>query len=185
MLLCRFKAVDDATFISSPPEAVNPERKEPAWEVISKALAVGAVPERMICRPLVDSSVVEAVSMAPRAALLVPMPNLPALSILSLSTPDVVKPKVLAAGRYSPLSRSLAKLYPGSLSVPSAPCTAETTISVVSTPAMVMAPLNLEVPTTEKVVDGLAVPMPTLPSEALTTKVEVATESPVFKVLVA
>lgn len=55
----------------------------------------------------------------------------------------------------------------------------------VNAPATVVAPFNLVVPSTAKVVLGAAVPIPTLCSEAFTTKVVVATVRPVFKVEVA
>lgn len=50
---------------------------------------------------------------------------------------------------------------------------------------MVRAPLNLEVPNTEKVVVGEAVPIPTVFSFALTTKVLASMLMPVLRVVVA
>ena len=58
-------------------------------------------------------------------------------------------------------------------------------VLMVKAPAMVTAPLSLEVPRTAKVVEGEAVPMPTFPSLALTTKVLVPEVSPQVKVEVA
>lgn len=54
---------------------------------------------------------------------------------------------------------------------PAWPTPQPTQESTVSAPAMVTAPLNLLVPKTPRVVEGTLVPMPTLFSLALTTKV--------------
>ena len=51
-------------------------------------------------------------------------------------------------------------------------------VLMVRAPAIVVAPLNLEVPRTAKVVLGTAVPMPTRFSLALTTRVVVSTTNP-------
>jgi hypothetical protein len=48
----------------------------------------------------------------------------------------------------------------------------------VAVPVTTRSPLNREVPNTERVVEGESVPIPTLPSLALTTKVDVSIAKP-------